>query len=369
MDVFRWDQHYVTGLQEIDDQHMRLVALINRLGNMVTNADGTDAEEIPNVLEELADYAVYHFAEEEKLVREAQVDSRHRCAHRDEHQGFADEVTRLTPDTLSPDGLNHLLKYLVNWLAYHILGSDQSMARQIAMIRKGETPAEAYEIDDQLGISVTEPLVAALNGLFQQVSERNLELLHLNQTLEAKVEERTRELAFANRHLEELSLTDVLTGLPNRRHAMRQLQSEWENDGLLLACIMIDCDGFKQVNDTYGHDAGDIVLKGVAQCLQDRVRTDDLASRLGGDEFLVICPHTGLTGAMYLAEQMREAISGMRMAAGNGYWEGSISVGVAVRRKDMDHPDDLIKAADIGVYRSKQGGRNLVSTVEDPVSP
>jgi len=369
MDVFRWNQYYVTGLKEVDDQHMRLVAMINRLGNIVANGEGSDPGAIPNLLTELADYAVYHFAEEERLVHEAQLDSRHRSAHKSEHQSFTNEVARLATDTMSPDGLNHLLKYLVNWLAYHILGSDQSMARQIEMIRKGETPAEAYEIDDRFGISVTEPLVAALNGLFQQVSERNLELLHLNQTLESKVRERTRELALANSHLEELSLTDVLTGLPNRRHAMRQLQSEWDSDGSVLACVMIDCDGFKQVNDTYGHDAGDLVLKGVAQCLKDRIRTDDLASRLGGDEFLVICPNTSLTGAMYLGEQMREAINGMRVKGGDGYWEGSISVGVAARTKNMAHPDDLIKAADNGVYLSKRGGRNLVSTVQDTVSP
>jgi len=159
-------------------------------------------------------------------------------------------------------------------------------------------------------------------------------------TLETKVRERTRELALANRHLEELSLTDVLTGLPNRRHAMRQQQSEWDTDGSTLACVMIDCDGFKQVNDTYGHDAGDLVLKGVAQCLQDRIRTDDLASRLGGDEFLVICPNTGLTGAMHLGEQMREAINGMRVKGGDGHWEGGISVGVAVRT-DSEGPSGL----------------------------
>jgi len=63
MDVFRWDQYYVTGLQEVDDQRMRLMALINRLGNIVANGEGSDTEAIPNLLPELADYAVYHFAE------------------------------------------------------------------------------------------------------------------------------------------------------------------------------------------------------------------------------------------------------------------------------------------------------------------
>lgn len=369
MDAFRWDQYYVTGLKEVDDQHMQLVALINRLGNSVGSAEGSHTEEIPNVLKELTEYAVYHFTEEESLLHEAQVDPRHQNSHQREHQSLIDEVSRLATDAASPDHLHHLLKYLVNWLAYHILGSDQSMARQIAMIRQGETPAQAYESDDRRGISVTEPLVAALNGLFQQVSERNRELLQLNQTLEAKVEERTRALGLANRHLEELSLTDVLTDLPNRRHAMRRLQTEWESHGSRLACLMIDCDDFKQVNDTYGHDAGDTVLQVVAESLKDHVRSDDLTSRLGGDEFLVVCPDTDLSGAMHLAEQLRAALGSKRVTAGEGVWQGSISVGVAARTSDMVHPDDLIKAADNGVYLSKKGGRNRVSTTQQTGSP
>lgn len=367
MESFHWDEYYVTGLDEVDAQHMRLVAMINRLGNFVADAGEAHTGEIATILKELGDYAVYHFTEEEALMAEAGLDQRHRSTHRRQHQSFADEVARLASDAQSSDRLGHLLKYLVNWLAYHILGSDQSMARQIAMIRKGETPAEAYQVDDRLGVQVIEPLVVALNGLFQQVFERNLELQEFNETLEAKVDARTRELEFANRHLEELSLTDMLTGLPNRRHALRQLASEWKRGGS-LACLMIDCDGFKQVNDTHGHDAGDSVLKTVAQCFRDHVRTDDLASRLGGDEFLVICPDTALSGAMHLAQQLRATIGAMRVAAGNGYWQGSISVGVAVRTQEMDRPDDLIKAADGGVYRSKDQGRNRVSSVQKAVT-
>lgn len=364
MESFRWDEYYVTGLDEVDAQHRQLVSMINRLGNFVTDAGGVRSDEISTVLKELGDYAVYHFTEEEGLMREIGLDQRHRSAHQREHQGFTSEVARQASDTHSPERLNHLVKYLVNWLAYHILGSDQSMARQIAMIRKGDTPAKAYETDDRSGVPVTEPLVVALNGLLEQVSERNLELRDLNQTLEAKVEARTRELELANRHLEELSLTDVLTGLPNRRHAMRLLGSEWER-GVSLACLMIDCDGFKQVNDNFGHDAGDIVLKAVAQCLRDHVRTDDLATRLGGDEFLVICPHTALSGAMHLAEQLRATIGGMRVTAGDGHWQGSVSIGVAARTEEMSRPDDLIKFADDGVYLSKNRGRNRVSTAQD----
>ena len=120
------------------------------------------------------------------------------------------------------------MKFLIYWLAYHILGSDQSMARQIRAIRAGHTPADAYLTEERMKEGAVEPLLRALNGLFRQVSERNRELLQLNQTLEARVEERTRELAAANEQLEIIALTDVLTGLPNRRHAMRCLDQAWK---------------------------------------------------------------------------------------------------------------------------------------------
>jgi hemerythrin len=209
-----------------------------------------------------------------------------------------------------------------------------------------------------------EPLLHALNGLFRQVSDRNRELQLLNQTLEARVAERTEELGIANKQLEEIALTDVLTGLPNRRHAMRQLELAWNEsvrENTPLACMMIDADGFKQVNDNYGHDAGDEVLRQLSRNLKYAVRTDDIMCRLGGDEFFAICPHTQAEGAAQLAEKLRQTIAALRVTAGKGEWRGSISIGVAVRKPGMKHFEELIKAADEGVYCSKKNGRNCVS--------
>jgi hemerythrin len=197
--------------------------------------------------------------------------------------------------------------------------------------------------------------------LFQQVSSQNQELIELNKSLEYKVQDRTRALSDANEKLEEMALTDVLTGLPNRRHAMGRLAKEWiasVEDGKPLACMMIDADGFKLVNDTYGHDAGDEVLRQLSRHLRYAVRTDDVVCRLGGDEFLIICSNTNQQGAMKVAEQMRLAISALRIVAGYGIWPGSVSVGVAARTKDMQGLEDLIKAADEGVYLAKKNGRN-----------
>jgi diguanylate cyclase (GGDEF)-like protein len=209
-----------------------------------------------------------------------------------------------------------------------------------------------------------EQLLNALNGLFHQLSARNRELSELNQTLENRVKERTSELAFTNHKLEELSLTDVLTGLPNRRYAMQQLSLQWEEsvkNNTSLSCMIVDADHFKEINDTSGHDAGDKVLRKLSRTLKYSIRTDDMVCRLGGDEFFIICPNTPLDGALRVAEQMLKTVSTLRVPVEKGEWVGSISVGVAVRQSNMSSPEDLIKAADQGVYAAKRNGRNCVS--------
>lgn len=357
---FRWDSSYVTGIDEVDTQHMRLVETINALGSLLVQPEGPRSDEIKAVLGDLSDYAQFHFSEEERLMRDVGVDPRHLAHQRHEHQSFIDETLRLAKDTSSLECADRLMKFLIHWLAYHILGSDQSMARQISLIRKGWKPEKAWFEDRQTDVRATEPLLIALNGLFQQVTERNRELHELNASLEAKVAERTRELALANEHLEVLSHTDVLTDLPNRRHALSQLKALWDS-GEELACMMIDADGFKQVNDNFGHDAGDVVLTVLSKTLVHSVRNDDVVCRLGGDEFLIICPHTPLKGALHVAENTRKTVDRLRVAVGAGEWKGSISVGVAERTAGMRSPDELIKAADKGVYLAKKRGRNCVA--------
>lgn len=368
MESFIWDKHFVTGLEEVDKQHHHLVDVINQFGELLTRRETLVFDSIEAVFGELAAYAQYHFKEEETLMVAAGIDGRHLVHHKHEHANFLQEVTQMhdaiTPD--DPDKVKSLLKFLIYWLAYHILGSDQSMAKQVIAIRAGHSPEDAYHTEERMKEGAVEPLLQALSGLFRQVSERNRELLLLNQTLEARVEERTRELAAANHQLESIALTDALTGLPNRRHAMQALDRFWKEslaEEYPLACMMIDADGFKQINDNFGHDAGDEVLRQLSRNLVYALRTDDVVCRLGGDEFLVICPRTPLEGAMQLGEKLRKEIAALRVQAGQGEWRGSISIGVAVRDAGMTNYEALIKAADDGVYSAKKKGRNCVAKI------
>lgn len=364
MKSFQWDSNYVTGIDKVDRQHMKLVDTINSLGILLAKPGGARAGELAVVLSELSDYAQFHFSEEEELMRAVGVDPRFVAQQEREHQAFIDETMRLACNKTRLDGADGLMKFLVHWLAYHILGSDQSMARQVLLIRQGWQAEKAWLEERQTNARATEPLLMALDALFQQVSERNRELYELNASLELKVAERTHELAIANEHLKALSLTDVLTNLPNRRHALGQLKAHWDTGGA-LSCMMIDADGFKRVNDNHGHEAGDAVLTTLSKTLVHSVRNDDVVCRLGGDEFIIICPLTPLKGALIVAENTRKNVEQLCVKAGDGVWKGSISVGVAERTADMRSPDALIKAADEGVYLAKKRGRNCVASAAE----
>ena len=364
MKSFQWGEHYLTGISEVDSQHQHLVDIINKFGSLLTE-DGVRIQDVDLLYGELADYAVYHFQEEEIMMLKVQVEARHLARHIEVHKSFLDEVSSIYAD-ISQDSIEKasmFLKFLTHWLAYHILGDDQDMAKQIKAIQAGENPQEAYTKLEQERVGATAPLLEALNGLFEQVTIRNKELKQLNESLEEKVAARTRELSEANRHLEELSLTDVLTGLPNRRHAMRSLATLWEEalrKDAPLVCMMIDADQFKGVNDSYGHDAGDAVLKELAKVLRHSLRSDDTVCRLGGDEFFIICPNTDEAGGMHIAELTRKAVSELRVPTGGQAWHGSISVGLASRLPDMKNFEELIKNADKGVYAAKEAGKNCV---------
>ena len=369
MEAFQWNHCFVTGLDTVDEQHRRLVDVINRFGVLVMRQEGASGAELQGVFAELAAYAQYHFAEEEALMLAARVDARHLAEHRQIHARFIDEVTLLHRNLPadSQQAARSLLQFLTQWLAYHILGSDQFMAKQIAAIRAGARPGDAYADDAPTKDPAIGTLLAALNGLFQQVSERNRELMQLNKTLEDRVAERTLALTDANQRLEDLANTDTLTGLPNRRYALRSFALEWEaakRNGTPLACMMIDADGFKLINDTYGHEAGDVVLRALSMRLQHAMRTDDIVCRLGGDEFLIICAGTPPDAALKLAEKIRQEIAALRVPAGAGEWRGSISVGVACRTPGMNRLEDLMQAADQGVYAAKRNGRNCVASAD-----
>jgi hemerythrin len=370
MAAFQWDDCFVTGLETVDEQHRELVKLINRFGDLLMQADGATQNEVDRVFEKLADYAQFHFQEEEAMMRSFNLDGRHVKNHCEEHAGFLQDVTHMHASTVNGDheGANRLLTYLTNWLAYHILGTDQTMAQLISAVEQGKSQHDAFLAVGKGRDPATATLLRAMTVLVNEVTAGNRALQELNQTLEVRIAIRTSELVDLNQQLESMALSDVLTGLPNRRHALRcfdQLWQEATKNVTPLACMMVDADGFKTINDTYGHEAGDEVLRQLARCLKNSVRNDDVVCRLGGDEFLILCDHTNLAGAMKLAEKLRQEVAALRVPAGTGVWKGSVSIGVAERTESLVVCDELLRLADNGVYEAKRNGRNCVATVQN----
>ena len=164
--------------------------------------------------------------------------------------------------------------------------------------------------------------------------------------------------------VQELSIRDGLTDLFNHSFVIESLKKEFriaQRYERHLTLIMADIDYFKRVNDTYGHQIGDVVLREVAQLIKNNIRDIDLAGRYGGEEFLVILPGTGQEGAMVLAERMRKKIENLRIPLTPEGFRVTISMGcVAFPHPNADSPATLLKMADTALYAAKDGGRNQV---------
>lgn len=196
-----------------------------------------------------------------------------------------------------------------------------------------------------------------------------IRVIQLQERLQGEAHEKNvinARLAIEKRKFRVASLTDALTELPNRRYAMKRLENEWatsERAKLPLSVILLDIDHFKGVNDTYGHDVGDQVLVSTARAVNRVLRTSDTCTRMGGEEFLVICPGTPLDGALQLADRIRIAVAGNQVQA-PAFTQGKVTISLGVSCNStagIDSIDALIKAADEGVYQAKRLGRNCVA--------
>ncbi|MEF8707501.1 MAG: diguanylate cyclase [Candidatus Accumulibacter propinquus] len=174
----------------------------------------------------------------------------------------------------------------------------------------------------------------------------------------------TDEFAVAHKRLLQEALTDPLTQLPNRRHGLDFLASEWafaQSNALPMACLLLDIDHFKRINDTYGHAAGDAVLRQLAELLKRASRAEDLVFRYGGEEFAAVLPNATARAAVQIAERIRSVVEKYSFL-----WEGqtipvTLSIGVAsLHGAEMDS-QALIQASDAALFEAKRNGRNRVA--------
>lgn len=166
----------------------------------------------------------------------------------------------------------------------------------------------------------------------------------------------------ANSQLRHLSRTDHLTQLYNRGHWEQSVQRHYSRQSDGMALLMLDIDHFKSINDRYGHQAGDAVIRQVSELIRHHVREADVAGRYGGEEFAILLPHTDHAGACALAERLRHAVELQPVIHQGQVIRFTISLGVACLDRPAQDHRCLIGWADQALYASKNAGRNCVSS-------
>jgi diguanylate cyclase (GGDEF)-like protein len=202
--------------------------------------------------------------------------------------------------------------------------------------------------------------------------EMTAQIQALNQELEEKIDERTRELASANERLEHLSRTDALTGIGNRRHFDVIFASAWDHalaSAQPLSVLMIDIDHFKRYNDRYGHVAGDVCLRRIAAAISDHARrSSDQVARWGGEEFVVLLPGAGRPAALAFAEELRQTIQALAIPHQDSPVAPYVTVSIGVAATfptPHQRIAELISEADVALYEAKKTGRNRVVSARE----
>ena len=182
--------------------------------------------------------------------------------------------------------------------------------------------------------------------------------------LQDELRKKNRQLEEVLSQVEVLAITDPLTELFNRRHFTTTIEKEFSRTARFLSptsCLIIDIDYFKKVNDEYGHNAGDQVLKEIAKIIQSCMRNIDTIARWGGEEFIALLPETGKENALQAAQRILEAISDHKFSGIPN--KITVSIGVAsVPEPSVDTAEKLIHAADLALYEAKAKGRNRIET-------
>ncbi len=471
--IFPWNTNFDTGLPVIDEQHRKLVDLLNNLVSHL--AAGVDTAELNRVFDELADYALYHFETEESIWEKFLPEEDLFSAHLRTHHDFVAEVTRLKSDlerVSSALVVDEIVSFLTHWLAFHILETDKHMAKIVLAIQQGE-PLQTAKAKASVEMSgAMRVLIETVLHMYDSLSSRTLELmreiaerqrveesLHLSKniiesTLEAifitdpdcriidtnpafcidmqrahddlvgmsvgevmpnlfSQEKRGEILRVAGEsghwageiigrngqgEMEAVWLTlsaiknkqgeithfvgvlssisqllqrhhglidaanhDTLTGLPNRRLLQDRFNlamTRSVRSGKQLAVCFLDLDGFKKVNDTLGHKAGDEVLRVVAIRLGKVLRGDDTVARLGGDEFVMLLGEIeGEEDVTQLLARLLKDIA-QPILIQNEPASVTASIGVTLYPADQSPLEQLLLHADEAMYAAKNNGKS-----------
>ena len=227
INAFVWSDRFATGIESVDTQHEQLVGIVNQVGDLLVSGDTVSETELQIMFKRLADYARFHFADEEGVMVKGGLDNAHIELHRQHHRSFTEQLVEMWKGRSSMSQPAETLHgFLTAWLTYHILGEDQAMARELARIGSGMSAAEAHELEVNRGERSTSALLQALQNLYGVLSQQNRDLAKANLGLEARVAQRTEELnsAYERLALDNKELNELLGKVEQTQNQL--IQSE-----------------------------------------------------------------------------------------------------------------------------------------------
>jgi diguanylate cyclase (GGDEF)-like protein/hemerythrin-like metal-binding protein len=367
-EVFPWSSNFETGHKVIDEQHKILAGLLNDLASTLV---GVNTVETNIAFDKLANYANEHFTEEEDIWFEHFGDDPWFVSHQMSHASFLPkvlELKNLEGKTTITDVVEQTVKFLIRWLAFHIIDNDKRMAITVDSIIKGSPLKEAKAIADRQMSGSMRTLIETVLQMYDGMSSRTLDLMR-ERNARRKAE---LELRDANTKLQELAVTDQLTGLYNRRYLDSAFEREVRRalrENTAITYLLIDIDYFKSFNDNYGHIEGDKALKQVGAMLNEVCRRPgDLAFRVGGEEFGILVSSNSDEDVKLFGEKIRASIEDLNIPHSyskiNKYV--TVSVGAVYKRPSIE--DSLVEFATIAdkrLYIAKSQGRNCVVSTEE----
>lgn len=372
IEIFPWDENFNTGIALIDEQHRQLAQLLNKLSNYV--AYQSDLSGLHTIFDELTDYAVYHFDSEEKIWEKHFQGETMLAGHIEGHNRFTTTVMAMKnakDDKPAEVVVAEVLEFLTHWLVSHILETDRYMAKIVLGLEDGNSIAEAKIHAKEEMRGSTQVLVGIILSTYGNLANNTVQLIQeINrhkQTMR-ELQEADKAMKAALQQVEHLAFYCPLTQLPNRRlllDRLTQAQKTNARDGVLGALLFLDLDKFKNLNDTLGHEMGDVLLQQVAQRLTDSVREVDTVARLGGDEFVILLerlsaiPAKATRMALGIAEKILTNIR-KKYLLQNTQYHITFSIGITLVSSTVDGVEELLKQADIAMYEAKKSGRNTV---------
>jgi diguanylate cyclase (GGDEF)-like protein/hemerythrin-like metal-binding protein len=367
MEIFPWNAYFQVGVVESDDQHKKLVSIINEICSCVLSATNY-VETIERLFLELIDYTKYHFENEEQYYAEHALPEHLLADHKHQHADLVTQIHTLKDkydsDPDEDNNMEEVLTTLVLWLTKHILVSDMRLCMITANLDAGMAVEKAI-LDADQNMHGPKGVVAQVMSSMMNVSSASvLELrreISFRKQLETELNQEILMRKDAEEKLKYLAQHDVLTGLPNRR-LFEELGSSAlslaKRNKLQQAILFIDIDGFKSVNDQLGHAAGDALLVQISRRLEECVRDSDIVARFGGDEFCIyLGGDCNIAAATVVAEKVVGSLS-RSFSLDEGQAQVGASIGISTFPEDAPDIGMLVHNADEAMYAAKKSGKN-----------